>query len=130
MSTISRPRKHHVRAGRVDWEKVDATTELEIARQITEDFDTAPELTKEALDRAVIVSSDGTRTPYRDRVPRSQSLPPGSRAPNSGVYQIVGARGGSAGTERRVVRGDPLPPTPQAGQRWRLVGPSKRKASG
>ncbi len=132
MPTISRSRKRHARTGRVDWPKVDATTEADIARQIAEDPDTAPELTEEALDRAVIVSPDGTRTPYRDRVPRPQSLkllPPGSRAPESGVYQVVGPRGRSTDTERTVVGGDPLPPTPKAGQRWRLAQPSKRKAT-
>ncbi len=64
---------------------VDATTEADIARQIAEDPDTAPELTEEALDRAVIVGADGTRTPYRDRVPRPQGarlLPPGSALRN------------------------------------------------
>lgn len=35
-----------------DLEKVDATTDDDIARQITEDPDTAPELTNEWFDRA------------------------------------------------------------------------------
>jgi hypothetical protein len=130
--TIARSRKRHAPTGRVDWPKVDATTEADIARQIAVDPDTAPELTEEALDRAVIVGPDGTRTPYRDRVPRPQSsrlLRPGSRAPESGVYQVVGARGRRTGTERTVARGDPLPPTPEAGQQYRMVDPSKPKAS-
>jgi len=128
--TTTRSRKPHARTGRVDWAKVDATTDEDIARQIADDPNTAPELTDEALDRAVIVSPDGTRTPYRDRVPKGQSsilLQPGSRAPESGLYRVVGPRGGRTGTERTVVRGEPLPPTPKAGQRWRLVDPNKRK---
>ena len=132
MPTIVRSRKRHARTGRVDWAKVDETTDESIAHQIAEDADTAPELTEEALDRAVIVGTDGTRTRYRDRVPRtpgSSLLKPGSPAPESGVYQVVDAHRRSTGTERTVVRGDPLPPTPEAGQRWRLARPSKRKAS-
>jgi hypothetical protein len=132
--TIARSRKRHERTGRVDWAKVDATTEADIARQIAEDPNTAPELTEEALDRAVIVSPDGTRTPYRERVPRSRSsrlLTPGSRAPVTGVYRAVGPAGDSTGTQRTVSvsRGDRLPPTPQADQRWQAVEPGRRKAS-
>ena len=56
--------------GRVDWRRVDATTDEDIARQIAEDPDTAPELTEEDLDEAWIVHPDGTRERYRDRVPR------------------------------------------------------------
>jgi hypothetical protein len=131
--TIARSRKRHERTGRVDWAKVDATTEADIARQIAEDPDTAPELTEDALDRAVIVSADGRRTPYRDRVLRSQSsrlLTPGSRAPKSGVYRAVGPAGGSTATQRTVsvARGDRLPPTPEADQRWQTVESGRRKA--
>jgi hypothetical protein len=130
--TTTQSRKPHARTGRVDWAKVDATTDEDIARQIAEDPDTAPELTEEALDGAVIVSPDGTRTPHRERVPRPQGsalLLPGSRAPKSGVYQLVGPRGRSIGTQRTIVHGEPLPPTPEEGQRWRLFDSNKRKAS-
>jgi len=130
---IARSRKRHTRTGRVDWPTVDATTEADTARQTAEDPDTAPELTEEALDRAVIVSPDGTRTPYRERVPRSRNskpLPPGSEAPEAGVYQLVGPRGRRTGTKRTLERGEPLPPTPEEGQRWRLLDPGEGKASG
>ena len=56
--------------GRVDWRPVDATTDEDINRQISEDPDTAPESTEEDLDEAWIVHSDGTRERYRDRVPQ------------------------------------------------------------
>jgi hypothetical protein len=56
--------------GKVDWERVEATTDEDIARQIAEDPDTAPELTEEDLDEAWLVHPDGTRERYRDRVPR------------------------------------------------------------
>ena len=133
MPTIARSRKRHERTGRVDWVEVDATTEADIARQIAEDPDTAPEITEDALDRAVIVSPDRTRTPYRERVPRSHSLrllTPGSRAPVSGAYRAVGPAGDSIGTQRTVTvaRGERLPSTPRADQRWQTVK-SGRKPS-
>ncbi len=49
---------------------------------------------------------------------------PGQKAPASGQYQIVGPRGGN-GPERTVVRGEPLPPTPSAGSKYRLVDRTK-----
>jgi hypothetical protein len=52
----------------VDWERVHATTEAGIARQIAENADTAPDLTEDALDHAVIVTPDGRRTRYREPV--------------------------------------------------------------
>ena len=73
MSTVERSRKRHARTGRVDRAKVDATTDEAIARQIAEDPDTAPELTEADLDRAVIVSPDGRRTPNRERVAKAKA---------------------------------------------------------
>lgn len=55
-------------------------------------------------------------------------LPPGSTAPKSGQYEMVGPRGGSLNTERTVVRGEPLPPTRAPGQGYRLVDPSNNGA--
>jgi hypothetical protein len=66
--------RRRARTGRVDWAKVDATPDEDIARQIAEDRDTALELTEEALDRALIVSPDETRTPYRGREPRKRKV--------------------------------------------------------
>jgi hypothetical protein len=66
------------RRGRVDWRRVDATTDEDIARQITEDPDNAPESTEEDLDEAWIVHPDGTRERYRDRVPRRDGSTRGS----------------------------------------------------
>ncbi len=56
------------------------------------------------------------------------TLKPGEEAPRSGQYEIVGSRGGRTGDERTVVRGTTLPPTPQAGQRYVLVDPTKNGA--
>jgi hypothetical protein len=58
----------------------------------------------------------------------SNSLKPGTPAPLSGQYEIVGPRGGHTGEERTVVRGEPLPPTPEAGQRFVPVDPSRNNA--
>ena len=47
-----------------------------------------------------------------------KGLTPGTKAPASGQYPILGSRGGNTGTERTVVKGEPLPPTPQKGQTY------------
>ncbi len=43
-------------------------------------------------------------------------LRPGEKAPASGLYPIVGPRGGDIGKDRTVVKGEPMPPTPKSGQ--------------
>jgi hypothetical protein len=58
---------------------------------------------------------------------KSKTYKPGQSAPRSGQYEIVGPRGGKTGIERTVVKGEPLPPTRQAGQRYVLVDPTKTK---
>lgn len=50
---------------------------------------------------------------------------PGETAPRSGQYEIVGPRGGGTGKERTVTEGEPMPPTPQPGQKYKLVDPTK-----
>lgn len=55
---------------------------------------------------------------------KKSGMPPGTKAPTSGQYQIVGPRGGK-GPERTVTRGEPLPPTPSKGSSYRLVDPTK-----
>ncbi len=52
-------------------------------------------------------------------------LRPGKPAPRSGQYERVGRRGGRTGDEVTAVRGKPLPPTPQPGQGYVLVDPTK-----
>lgn len=52
-------------------------------------------------------------------------MKPGTPAPRSGQYEIVGPRGGRTGEERTVVRREPLPPTPKSGMGYRLVDPTK-----
>lgn len=56
------------------------------------------------------------------------SYKPGQDAPRSGQYVIVGPRGGVTGEERTSTRGNPLPPTPKAGQTYSLVDATKNGA--
>jgi hypothetical protein len=53
---------------------------------------------------------------------------PGEKAQNSGQYEIVGPRGGKTGEERTIVKGEPLPPTPEKGQRYIISDRSKNKS--
>lgn len=58
-----------------------------------------------------------------------QLLTPGTPAPGSGQYRIVGPRGGDlGGVERTSTRGNPLPPTPASGQRYEYVDPTRNGA--
>ena len=56
---------------------------------------------------------------------KKDELKPGTPAPRSGQYRIIGPRGGQQGPERTVVRDEPLPPTPSPGSRYRLVDPTR-----
>lgn len=58
----------------------------------------------------------------------AKTYKPGESAPRSGQYGIVGPRGGDTGSERTVVRGETMPPTPKSGQTYRLVDPTKNGA--
>ncbi len=50
---------------------------------------------------------------------------PGDICPRSGQYAIVWiSTGVRTGLERTVVRGEPFPPTPSAGQGYVLVDPT------
>ena len=66
----------------------------------------------------------GTKETNMANKPTS-GLKPGSTAPASGQYEIIGPRGGHTGRERTSVQGEPLPPTPKPGQTYDLVDPSK-----
>jgi hypothetical protein len=57
----------------------------------------------------------------------SEKLKSGQEAPYSGQYEIVGPRGGRTGEERTVVKGEPMPPTPQSGMGFILVDKTKHK---
>lgn len=54
-------------------------------------------------------------------------LPPGTKTPISGQYEIRGQRGGHTGVERTATKGEPLPPTPQRGQGFSLADKTKHR---
>ncbi len=51
---------------------------------------------------------------------RTRLLNPGEIAEISGEYVIVTRGGDETSETRRVAKGEPMPPTPQSGQRYRL----------
>jgi len=53
-------------------------------------------------------------------------LKPGTRATVSGLYEMVGPKGGKTGKQRTGTKGKSLPPTEKAGQLYRLVSKAKR----
>ena len=57
-----------------------------------------------------------------ERQEMSKTLKPGTPAPTSGQYANP-----KTGTEVTGVKGKPLPPTPQPGQGYKLVDPTKHK---
>jgi len=57
----------------------------------------------------------------------TKTFKPGEEAPRSGQYEMQGPRGGMTGIERTVTKGEPLPPTKQAGQTYKLVDPTKTR---
>ena len=58
----------------------------------------------------------------------NKPLKPGTPAPASAQYEIVGPRGGRTGIERTVVRGEPLPPTQEPGQTYRIADRTRNNA--
>lgn len=58
----------------------------------------------------------------------AKNFRPGTKAPASAQYEIIGPRGGHTGEERTVVRGEPLPPTPTAGQQYQIVDRTKNNS--
>ena len=58
----------------------------------------------------------------------TDKLKSGQDAPASGLYGIVGPRGGHTGQQRTVVANEPMPPTPKAGQSYVLDTPARNAA--
>jgi len=56
----------------------------------------------------------------------AKKITPGTPAPVSGQYQIIGPRGGK-GPERTSTKGNPLPPTPNPNSTYVLVDKTKTK---
>ncbi len=60
--------------------------------------------------------------------PRPRHFKPGEAAPFSGQYELVRHSGQKTAEERTVVRGEPFPPTPEAGMKYVLSDPSNNGA--
>lgn len=58
----------------------------------------------------------------------SDKLKPGEKAPASGQYGVLGARGGNLNKEVTAVKGKPLPPTEKPGQTYKLNDPTNNKS--
>ena len=54
-------------------------------------------------------------------------LTPGTPAPKSGQYAVIGPKGGNTGVEVTAVQNKPLPPTDKPGMTFQLVDPTKHK---
>jgi hypothetical protein len=59
---------------------------------------------------------------------RTTGLRPGSVAPASGQYEIIGPRGGRTHVERTISKGERLPPPLEPGQTFTLVDPTKNNS--
>jgi hypothetical protein len=64
----------------------------------------------------------------RNNSNNSNTNKPGTPAPDSGLYDIVGPRGGDTGKQVTGVLGHRLPPTPKPGQKFKLAVPAKNDA--
>lgn len=53
-----------------------------------------------------------------------KKIKPGNIAGTSGLYQIIGPRGGK-GDERTIVKGEPFPPTPKPNSSYQIVRKTK-----
>ena len=56
------------------------------------------------------------------------ALKPGTKAPVSGQYGVIGPRGGKINHEVTVVKGEPMPPTQKSGQRYVLNDRTNNKS--
>jgi len=54
----------------------------------------------------------------------------GQIVPKSSQVEIIGSRGGHTGVERTVTRGEHFPPTPNRGQTYLVVDPTKHSSGG
>jgi hypothetical protein len=57
-----------------------------------------------------------------------QPLRPGTPAPASAQYKVVGPRGGQSGKEITSIKGKPLPPAPQSGVTYKLTDRTHNKS--
>jgi len=58
----------------------------------------------------------------------SKPLKPGTPAPHSGIYNMVGPRGGVTGEQVVSTHNKPLPPTEKPGQGYILAKPAHHQS--
>lgn len=51
----------------------------------------------------------------------AKTLNSGEIAPVSGLYELIGSRGGHTGEERTIVKGGVMPPTPKPGMTYQVA---------
>lgn len=54
----------------------------------------------------------------------AKTFKPGQPAPQSGIYDVVGPRGGKTSEQVVSTQDNPLPPTPKPGQSYQLAKPA------
>lgn len=54
----------------------------------------------------------------------TKTFRPGQPAPESGIYNMTGPRGGKTNEQVVSTQNKPLPPTPKAGQGYQLAKPA------
>lgn len=60
--------------------------------------------------------------------PSNSNSKPGQPAEASGLYDVIGPRGGDTGKQVTAIEGHTLPPTPMPGQTYKLVTPANNGA--
>jgi hypothetical protein len=56
-----------------------------------------------------------------------KSFRPGETVPESGLYEIMGPRGGDTGKEVTAVKGKTFPPQPRPGETYKLAERARHK---
>lgn len=57
----------------------------------------------------------------------TKSFKPGERVPQSGLYEIIGPRGGDTKKEITAVKGKTFPPQPRSGETYKLAERARHK---
>ncbi len=58
----------------------------------------------------------------------AKEFKPGEKAPKSGIYDVIGPRGGDTGKQVIAEKGDPLPPTRRPGEKYELSQAAKHES--
>ena len=58
---------------------------------------------------------------------KKDDLKPGTRAPESAIYDEINRLGNKTGEQATSTKGHPLPPTPKPGRTWREADVARHK---